>query len=156
MRSLRERCLSPHSAKRQATAEMPLEEVEVAGGLVERLGMAMAEGGAERLLHFRKLDEAERGRDIHDPVSGNGAGDGIDEFGKATGLLDGKVDALQELDAVARQLTVGHFKQLRFDALYKVGDIVQFRYHAHQNIRQGFFERSGGGVLCKLHWKLRD
>ena len=62
--------------------------------------MAVTQSGAKGLLHIGKLDEAESGRHVDHPVIRDRACDGVDELGQPPGLLDRKVDPLENLDAV--------------------------------------------------------
>ena len=79
-----------------------LEGLEVAGGFGQRLRMAMAQAVCERLLHVRQLHEVQGGGDIHQPRLRQRCRDRVDELGEPARLLDRKVDALQNLDAVGR------------------------------------------------------
>ncbi|EGE59929.1 hypothetical protein RHECNPAF_1760012 [Rhizobium etli CNPAF512] len=113
--------------------------------------MAMAGGAAQRLLHFRQLDEAERSCDVDGPAERDFAGDRVDEFSKAARFLHCQIDALHDLHGVRRIQNFGaaELEELRLDALDQVGDIVQFGHDAHQDIAQRF-DRLG-----RLHHRVK-
>jgi hypothetical protein len=89
--------------------------------------MAVAHAVGERLLHVGEFDEIEGGRNIDHPVARNAAGDRVDEFCKAARLLDGKVDALQDFQAVRRlqDRFAAELQKLRLDPFDQVCDVMK-------------------------------